>query len=223
MVIRAILFVFPLSLCVVSALLLGCSGNPTMAGGVETTNGLTVIASGLIVSGSAPAGSMVSLFSDSYNPTQEYGKAFSDSASIDSERTFSFKQIGDSGSYNVFAINPVTRKGAIVPSLRLRSGGHDSIFIPFDTLGEISGVALHVVQSDTVAIGLGDVFLAGSNFFTRTDLAGYYKMGNIPLGKYRVIMPVKASTIVGDKEFLIENVAELSHQNITVISDLIIK
>jgi hypothetical protein len=220
---RAITTVFSLSLCIVALLLLRCSGNPIMAGGVETTNGLTVVASGINVHGSAPIGSMVSIVSDSFNPISANSKAFFDSTVIDSETTFSFKQIKDSGSYNVFAINPLTHKGAIVTSLRLLPGGHDSIFIPFDTLGEISGVAQNIIKSDTVAIRSSDVYLAGSAFFTRTDTAGYYKMSNIPLGIYRVTLIVKVSAAVGENEFTIANVAELNNQKTNSIVNFITK
>ena len=212
------------SVCAVAAFLLRCSGNPTMAGGVETTNGLTIIASGLTVHGSAPAGSKVSIFADSFNPAPNYRKAFSDSASVDSGETFSFKQIGDSGAYNVIAINPLARRGAMFPSLYLRPDEYDSIFIPFDTLGEISGVTLTINNSDTTAFGFNDVYCKGTNFFTRSDSSGYYKMSNIPLGKYRVALVIQvALATVGPPEYEIEQAAELNEKNLIVDLDFFVK
>jgi hypothetical protein len=194
-----------------------------MAGGVETTNGLTVITSGLTVRGSVPAGATVSLFADSYNPTQKYGKAFYDSASTDSGRTFSFTQIGDSGNYNVIATNLLTRQGAIVTSLYVRPEGHDSIFVPFDTLGEISGAVISVRNTDTVAVKSLNVYCEGSNFFTRSDSLGFYKMSNIPLGKYRVALVLSSSSIVGETGFEIKQVAELNDKKPFVNLNFVVK
>jgi hypothetical protein len=194
-----------------------------MAGGVETTNGLTVVTSGLTVYGSAPDGSTVLLFADAYNPTQKYGKAFSDSASIESEKTFSFKQIRDSGSYNIIAINTRTRRGAMIPSLYMRPGGHDSIVVPFDTLGEISGVVTYVKNADTVAMRSLDVYCEGSNIFARSDSAGFYKMSAIPLGKYRVALVLSSSAVVGETGFEMKQVADLNDKKPGVILNFIVK
>jgi hypothetical protein len=220
---RAITTVFALSMCVVSSFLLHCVGNNSLAGGVETTNGLVVVSSGLTVHGIAPAGSMVSIFADFYNPTQNNRKAFSDSASVDSEKTFSFKQIGESGMYNVIAINPVTHQGAMIPSLYMWPGGHDSIVVPFDTLGEIGGVVTYVKNADTIALGSRDVYCEGSNFFARSDSAGFYKMSNVPLGKYRVALVLSISSMVGETGFEMKQVAELNDKNPAVILNFVVK
>jgi hypothetical protein len=216
--IKTVFLLFP---CALFILLPRCSGNPTMAGGVETTNGLTVVASGLSVHGSAPGGSAVSILPDSFNPVSGFNRAFKDSAIIDSGKTFSFKQIRDTGAYTVFAINSSTRTGARASSLHLLPGGHDSIFIPFDTLGEITGRALKIIKSDTFALSAQDVYLEGSNFFTRSDSMGHYKMSNIPLGKYRVKLIIRVSTAVGDDTFEIEKAVELNDQKISVVLNLI--
>ncbi len=219
---RAIKTVLALSVCAVFAFFPGCSSNPTLAGGVETTNGLTVVASGLTVRGSAPAGSTVSLFADSYNPLQTYRKAFSDSAAVDSGKTFSFKQIADSGMYNVIAINSLTRRGATISSLFIRPGGRDSIFIPFDTLGKISGSVTYVKNADTVAVGLLNVYCKGSNFFTHSDSAGHYALSDIPLGTYRVALVLGISAAVGESEFEMEQPAVLNGNNVAVINNFAI-
>jgi hypothetical protein len=211
------------SLCVIFLFLLRCSGNSTLAGGVETTNGLTVVASGLTVHGSAPIGSVVSILPDSFNPISGNRMAFFDSASINSGKAFSFIQIRDTGAYNVFAINSSTHQGARVTALHIAPGGYDSIYIPFDTLGEISGYALQVIKSDTFALGAHDVYLEGSNFFTRSDSAGHYKMSNIPWGKYRVRLTTSASSAAPDKVVKIEQIAELNDQNIAVILNFVVK
>jgi hypothetical protein len=219
---RAIKTLLSLSLCALCLLLLRCSGN-LLAGGVETTNGLTVVAAGLAVHGSAPIGSMVSLFPSSINPISKNSAAFIDSVLIDSGGTFSFERIGDSGNYNVVAINAVTRRGAMVSSLHIRPDGRDSIVVPFDTLGRISGFAVYVKNSDTLKLGFYDVYLAGSNFFTQTDSAGFYKISDIPMGKYRVILTVKASTITPVREYTIEQAAEVDDQNTTVLLNFFIE
>jgi hypothetical protein len=209
-------------LCSVFLCLLQCAGSPTMAGGVETTNGLTVVVSGLTVRGTAPAGSVISMLPDTFNPVSGTGKTFPQSPSADSGMAFSFSQIRDTGSYTVFAINSSTHKGARVASLHVVPGVYDSIVVPFDTLGEIHGRALQVIMSDTLVLGALDLYLEGSNFYTRSDSAGYYKMSNIPLGKYQVKLTIQHSTLTGDNEFKIVQVAELSDQNIAVTLNFIV-
>jgi hypothetical protein len=216
--------VFSLSVCAALALFPRCSGNSPLAGGVETTNGLTVVASGMTVRGSAPAGSTVSIFSESFNPTEKNSRLFTDSESVDSGKTFSFIPIRDSGSYNIVAINAMTHRGAMIPSFPVRPGVRDSIFIPFRLLGEIRGLLFYVKNSDTIALGSFGVYCKGSNFSTQSDSSGYYTISTIPLGPYRVALVPKAWGAVApifDTE--IEQTAELDTSNRTVTLDFLVR
>jgi|WetSurMetagenome_2_1015567.scaffolds.fasta_scaffold195079_2 hypothetical protein len=218
--IKTVFLLFP---CAVFLFLLRCSGNPMMAGGVETTNGFTIVASGLTVHGSAPIGSLISILPESFNPISGFNTAFKDSASIDSGKAFSFKQIRDTGTYNVFAINSSTRKGARVTSLHIIPGGYDSIVVPFDTLGEISGFAISVRNADTVAVKSLNVYCEGSNFFARTDSNGFYKMSAVPLGKYRVALVLGSSSMVGETGFEMKQFAEPNDHEPAVILNFVVK
>jgi hypothetical protein len=202
-----------------SSLLLRCSGNPAFAGGVETTNGLIVVSSGLTVRGSAPLGSKVIIASTSYNPfapTVEL-KGFCDSVSIDSGNTYSFTATRDSGNYNIYAINAVIDSGAMAPLFLVRSGRHDSLFVPLSRLGEINGSVFRISAQDTIAFGSQYVYLAGTDFFCRADSSGYFRLQHVPMGAYHIKV---LSTVVLAGNAFSEKFVELADQNPVVTVDV---
>ncbi len=214
-----------LSLCISAvSLFLRCTGNPTFAGGVETTNGLTVVASGKTIHGRAPIGSTVSLFSQYYNPTLPGGglDESRDSVSIDEGLTYSFAVPRDSSTYNIIAISATADSGAVASSLLVQAGRRDSLYIPFNRLGEISGSAIRVNNSDTTAISFHNIYLEGSNLFTQSDSLGYYKISNIPLGQFTVKLVLEGPVIVSTGPPT-SHYALLGQQDTTVIVNFIIK
>jgi hypothetical protein len=211
-----------LSAIAASSLLLGCSGNPLFAGGVETTNGLTVVSSGLTVRGSAPVGSTVYLFSKSYSPLAPSNemKGFGDSISLDSGITFSFTTIRDSGSYNILARNTPADSGALISALHVRSGGHDSLVAAFDRLGKIRGTVSRIVSGgNTVAAKDQGIYCEGSNLTARSDSLGSYTIDKVPVGRFFVRLMRLQITVSGQNE----QPVTLSRDTASVIVNFVIQ
>jgi hypothetical protein len=214
-----------LSIIAASSLLLRCSGSPTIAGGVETTNGLIVVSSGLTVRGSAPVGSVVTMFLKSYNPlaVTDLSSGFSEGVVMEpGGNTFTFTTMRDSGEYNVFARNPQTDSGAIVSALRIRAGCHDSVVVPFERLGEIRGSVVRVANgADTVGVMNQHVYCEGSNLTARTDSLGRYVISDVPLGSFKVKLMLYGPVTTSIKNN--DNLAVLSRERSTAVVNLVIE
>lgn len=155
-----------------------------MAGGVETTNGISIIASNNVLKGVAPPGSQIILCDTSYIPNQLGSQLFADTTYANENGTFLMASV-PSGIYNAVARNKDNDSGAIVRNIQI---GKDSSskFISsamYGLLGTISGA--YLLDSDTMMLS-GLFYIKGTACYDSVDYDGLYNMDKIPPGVYTV-------------------------------------
>lgn len=187
----------------------GIAGNNS--GGTETTNALVVISEGLSVRGYAPSGTKVILCNDTFNPLHD--ENFIDSIFVDSSKSFIFRTAKTKGNYNVLAINSQMFSGAFVSGIDINTESDDSVLVYFDSLGNINGAILQVNRSgkDTIASANNPVFIEGTSICTKTDSAGFFHIGNIPVGTYKIKVD-QPLTMTGP----VEKVVSLNENHLTI-------
>lgn len=181
-------FICKMILVLVTVLLFQCTkeiaGNDS--GGTETTNALVIISEGMSVRGYAPSGTKVIMCNDTFNPLHD--ENFIDSTIVDSGKTFIFRTPKTKGIFNILAINSQIFSGAFISGINVSADSDDSILVHFDSLGNINGSIIHINRSgtDTIASANIPVFIEGTSACTQTDSAGFFHIGNIPVGTYKV-------------------------------------
>ena len=168
-------------------LLLSCSTGDIAGNSSETTNGLTVVARGGSIDGTAPPFSSLYLFEEKYDPFS--GKHF-DSVKTDTTGVFSF-QVPEAG-YNLFcnAENGKRAQVHIIMNADPESGDtgkdhnifrdtiHDTLKIPGNVAGYIPAWAKKNLL-------MSYLYLEGTPFFAFVDsVTGYYRIEDIPEGRY---------------------------------------
>jgi hypothetical protein len=164
------------------------------------------------VRGYAPSGTSLIMCNETFNPLHD--EDFIDSLIVDSSKSFVFKTVITKGKYNILAINSQIFSGAIIPGLNVNIGSDDSILVHFDTLGTINGTILQVKMSgtDTIASANMSVYIEGTSARTQTDSSGFFHIGNIPFGTYKVKLEDQPLTVTGP----VEKVVSLNENQITI-------
>ena len=146
--------------------------------GIETTNGVTVIASSSSISGSVPPFASVSLFDTAYIPF--IGRGISRAVSASETGDFVFDGLLP-GTYNVIVSTPDGRDAALVPRIAIEASVIDSQYrAMLEPVGSVNGAITNV--PDTVAEVL--IYLEGTGYYARMPGTGTYTINQVPAGNY---------------------------------------
>ncbi len=158
--------------------------NPdTVAGGLETTNGITFsIANGSISGVTAPK-TRVILCDTAYVPPEISPQRYIDTAISDAGGHFTFSEL-PRGSYALAAGNADLTSGCLITPLMVDPGSstriNDSaLFVP------LAALPVQTRSDSTTAAG-SIVFIRGTPFATLTGEAGAGSLSGIPSGVYRI-------------------------------------
>ena len=156
-----------------AALLLRCTG-------IETTNGITVVASSSSISGNVPPHASVSLFNTAYIPFIDRG--ISHTVTADESGNFAFDGLVP-GKYNVIVTTPDERDAALVPCVKIDTSVIDSQYRAIlEPVGSVSGSITNV--PDSIAEVL--IFLEGTGYYTRIPGAGAFTIDQVSAGSYNL-------------------------------------
>jgi hypothetical protein len=165
--------------------ILFCS-SPEYAGGVETTNGVTIAVKKNQILGTAPAGSRIVLCDTLYAEYllfEPFTRLFMDTTFADESGKFKFDVLSD-GFYNLTASNSNADSGTIINNIcinRLSSGEiHKSS--EYAALGSITGT----VFIDNKSAGSALIYIMGTEFSDTTDVQGKYTIEKVPPGIYKI-------------------------------------
>jgi hypothetical protein len=148
--------------------------------GIETTNGVTVIASSSAIHGSAPAHVTVAVFDTAYTPFINRG--ISRFAVTDESGDFAFNDM-PRGSYNVIVASPDKLDAAIVPSIKIDSSVIDSRYrATLEPVGSVNGLITNV--PDTIPEVL--IYLEGTGYYIRMPGNGPFAIDAIAAGNYKL-------------------------------------
>jgi hypothetical protein len=150
----------------------------------ETGNTVRISAAALAISGHAPQGTRVELYSSDYVPIAQFHSGVSSSLVVDSSGKFSFGQLAE-GYYNLLLRDSAADlSGLFVESVPLFA---DSTFgRSYDSLalsGSIVGTALRENAADSV-LSWTYVFIAGSPFYDYTADDGQFALSGLPPHRY---------------------------------------
>lgn len=162
-----------------------CS-KPELAGGVETTNGVTIAIKQDQISGIAPAGSRIVLCDSSYavyTSFEPFTPLFFDTTFADETGKFRFDSLPE-GGYNLTARNFNADSGALITNisinrLNLKEKQKAS---EYAALGSIVGRVL----IDSKNVGLALVYVMGTELRDTADGQGTYIIEKVPPGVYKI-------------------------------------
>jgi uncharacterized protein (DUF2141 family) len=146
--------------------------------GIETTNGVTVIASSSSISGSVPPHASVSLFDTAYIPF--IGRGISRAVTVGETGDFVFDGLLP-GSYNVIVSTPDERDAALVPRIAIEASVVDSQYrATLEPVGSVHGSITNV--PDTIAEVL--IYLEGTGYYARMPGTGTFTINQVSAGTY---------------------------------------
>jgi hypothetical protein len=161
------------------AFLFACnSSSPTAGSGSKTTNTIEVSAASNSVSGTAPEGILISLYSAGYLPHLDSG--FTGSALVAEDGEFSFSAL-DTGTYTVLAQDTSSETALIFMEVPVYP--HTSGFSISDTLN-LTAVISGIVYKDTLKQEAATVYIKGTPFYDSTDSSGSFLINNVPGATY---------------------------------------
>lgn len=166
------------------SLLFCCS--PEYAGGVETTNGLTVAVKKNQIRGTAPAGSQIVLCDtsyESYKSFEQFVALFIDTTYADESGSFAFESVPD-GSYNLTGRSAASDSGTIIQDIGIHhlnttETQKSSQYLP---LCSVTGTVYIGSQSTGFAV----ICIMGTNLMDTADSQGVYSIKNVPPGIHRI-------------------------------------
>jgi hypothetical protein len=146
--------------------------------GIETTNGITVVASSSSISGIVPPHASVLLFDTAYIPF--IGRGISRAVMASETGDFVFDGLLR-GTYNVIVSTPDGRDAALVPRIAIEASVIDSQYrAMLEPVGSVNGAITNV--PDTVAEVL--IYLEGTGYYARMPGTGTYTINQVPAGSY---------------------------------------
>ena len=193
---KSIVTVF-ISLCVASLFFLWCSGQTEeMAGGVETTNGITVVASDGEIKGMTVPGTQIIITDTSYEPLLISDSAFADTVYAGDKGDFILHAL-PAGVYNIVARKSDFSGGCIIRNIEADSSSigpyeDSSFFMPL-------GVIEVLVKLDTVPQQNSKVFIRGTTILAITTADGIGRLTGIPDGIYKIEAVYKSARVINPK------------------------
>jgi hypothetical protein len=170
--------------CSTVASFLFCSGGTgNVAGGLETTNGITMTAFANEIRGTTFPETQI-IISDTANaPLKTDGATFADTVYAENNGKFVLAGV-PAGIYNLIAQKSDFSSGCIIRNIRVDSSStgafrDSSRFVPLETLTV-------VVKLDAVPQINSFVFIRGTTFRDSTAADGSGLLVNIPAGLYRI-------------------------------------
>lgn len=159
-----------------------CFCNGKIAG-TETTNGdeVTVIAGANSISGTAPRGFGIHVFSENYYPFNDSG--FTDSTIVGAVGTFKFPNL-QSGTYNMYCKSDAGDSSLFIQQIKVQPPDRfDTDTVTITTSGSIDGKLIDTLYKPVKG---AYAYIRGSSFFARTNDSGKYVINHIPEGMYTV-------------------------------------
>lgn len=165
--------------------LLFCS-SPQNAGGVETTNGVTVSFKKNQIWGTAPAGSRIVLCDTLYavySKFEPFTELFNSTVFSDDYCNFRFDSLPD-GFYNITARNANADSGTIIRNIRINGLSSKEIRKSSDyaALGSITGR----VYLDSQSVSFALISVMGTDLIDTADGQGNYSIEKVPRGVYKI-------------------------------------
>jgi hypothetical protein len=159
--------------------------------GIETTNGVTVIASSSSISVDAPPYANISVFDTAYIPFIDRGTARKVTA--DETGNFAFSGLLP-GAYTVIVAASDGREAVVFPEVEIEPGTRDLDYrAMLEPVGSLTGVVAEV--PDTISNIL--IYFPGTGLYTQMSGAGAFSISAIPPGVYDLrIAGLMADTMV---------------------------
>ncbi len=156
------------------------------AGGVETTNGVTVALKQNQIRGTAPAGSRIVLCDTSYavyKTFEPFTELFIIATYADDAGNFKIDSLPD-GFYNLTARNVNADSGTIIPNIRINRLNSREIRKSSDytALGSITGR----VYIDSQSVSFAVISVMGTELNDTADSQGKYTIEKVPQGVYTI-------------------------------------
>ncbi len=180
--------------CSVVVSFLCCSGD--FAGGLETTNGITVTASAGEIRGTTVPETQI-IVSDTGNaPLQINSATFADTVYTTKNGKFVLTGV-PTGVYNLVAQKSDFSSGCIIRNVKVDTSStgtfrYTSLFVPLEALAVM-------VKLDTIPQNNSIVFIRGTTIRDSTDADGSGLLVNIPAGSYRIETIYKTDKVLNPK------------------------
>lgn len=167
------LFIVFAALCLMP---IGCTNNVS---GVETTNGVTVVATSGSIEGTAPPFANIYLFDTSYIPYINSGTGIATAADANGL----FRILAAPGAYNVLALNPYyDEAGVISPAVINGESDNSSQTKRMQRVGSLRGSVLN----GSVEGGSTLVYLSGAGYYCVVNGSGTFSFNMVAPGPYRL-------------------------------------
>jgi hypothetical protein len=150
--------------------------------GIETTNGVTVVASSSSISGNTPPLAIVSVFDTAYIPYIRIGTTRTVTA--DEAGNFAIDGLLP-GMYNVIVTASDSHEAVFFPEVEIKPGAGDSqLRAILEPVGSVTGMVADV--PDTIPNIL--IYIPGTGYYARLPEAGAFAISTIPVGVYDLQM-----------------------------------
>lgn len=164
-----------------------CFCNGKIAG-TETTNGdeVTIIAGVNSISGTAPEGFGIHVFSENYYPFNDSG--FTESTTVGAAGTFKFSNL-ESGIYNMYCKSDAYDSSLFIQQIKVQPADRfDTDTVTITTPGNIDGKLIDTLYKPVKG---AYAYIRGSSFFALTNDSGEYVVNHIPEGMYTVEFTIR--------------------------------
>jgi hypothetical protein len=196
--------------------------SPEYAGGVETTNGLTVAVKENQIRGTAPVGSQIVLCDTSYafyTSFQLLVELFIDTTYADESGAFAFESVPD-GSYNLIGRSAASDSGTIIQNIGIHHLNttelhKSSQYLP---VCSVTGTVYIGSQSTSFAV----ICIMGTDLRDTADSQGVYFIRNVPPGIHSITGSYIKMPKPGERDVYMSTIKQdiVSESNRTVQVDL---
>ena len=164
---------------------LHCSGNEpaSLAGGLETTNGISVHVDDGMITGATTVPSSIIICDSRYTAPSVDTMWFSDTITTGETGTFSLSGLPD-GTYTLIARAGDLTGGCVIPGITV---GNDTPDRQYDTIPFVPLAPLTVhTLTDATPCRNATVFIRGTTFNAVTGSDGACTISEVPSGTYRI-------------------------------------
>jgi hypothetical protein len=169
----------------VEALLIHCSGP---IAGIETTNGVTVLAGASSISITSPAFAQISLCNSAYIPFIDSGLALA--TSIGSSGKYTFKGL-EPGNYSIGISDQNRTKATIFQELTVGPESRDSMHSgTLQSMGSLAGTVISIAQPGTEVL----LYLIGTEYYVVLPGPGRFTFPALPDGVYELQASILATS-----------------------------
>jgi|GEM_PF-1417691 len=169
----SVLFIVFAAICLMPT---GCTNSVS---GVETTNGVTVVATSGSIEGTAPPFANIYMFDTGYIPYINSGTGIATAADVNG----SFRILAAPGVYNVLALNPYyDEAGVISPAVISGASGNSSQTKRMQRVGSLRGSILNRGDDNSSTL----VYLSGAGYYCVVNGSGMFSFNMVAPGSYRL-------------------------------------